>query len=327
MAELEFRRALGLALEEEMRRDPSVFLIGEEVAEYDGAYKVSKGLLAKFGPERVVDAPISEAGFAGLGVGAAMCGMRPVVEFMTWSFSLVAADQVLNNAAKIRYMSGGQCKVPIVFRGPSGVVHQLGATHSNAPENIYAATPGLKVVCPTTPENAKGLLKAAIRDDDPVCFLESELLYPMKGEVPDDPDFVLPLEKGRVVRAGADVTLVGYSKRVHQAAAAAERLAEEGIDAEVLDLISLRPLDRALILRSFRKTNRMVVVEEGWSACGVGTTVVDLVQREAFDWMDAPIERVTLDDVPMPYNEALENLVQPSVEKIVAAAHRTLGRS
>lgn len=324
MAEMEMRRALGLALDEELARDPDVFIIGEEVGEYQGAYKVTKGLLEKYGPRRVVDAPISESGFAGLGIGAAMCGLRPVVEFMTWSFSLVAMDQVLNNAAKIRYMSGGQIHLPIVFRGPSGVVHQLGATHSNAPEYIFAATPGLKCVAPSTPENAKGLLKAAIRDNDPVCFFESESLYPMKGEVPEDTEFVLPLDKGRVAREGRDVTIAAYSKRLHQALAAAEMLASEGIEAEVVDLISLRPLDEDLILRSFRKTHRCVVVEEGWRPCGVGANVVDLIQREAFDSMDAPVERVTLDDVPMPYNERLENHVQPSPEKIVAAVRRTL---
>ncbi len=309
-----------------MARDPGVFVIGEEVAEYDGAYKVTKGLLAKYGPQRVVDAPISESGFCGLGVGAAMAGMRPVVEFMTFSFSLVAMDQILNNAAKIRYMSGGQVRIPLVMRGPSGVVHQLGATHSNAPESIFMHTPGLKVVACSTPENAKGLLKSAIRDDDPVIFLESELLYAMKGEVPDDPDYVVPLHKGRVIRDGADVTIVAYSKRVHQALAAADLLAQEGVKAEVIDLISLRPLDQDLILKSFRKTNRMVTVEESWSFCGVGASIVDIVQRNAFDYMDAPIERVTLEETPMPYNESLENSVQPSPEKIVKAARRVLYR-
>lgn len=324
MPEVEFRKALNLALDEELARDPAVFIIGEEVAEYDGAYKVTKGLLAKYGARRVVDAPISESGFCGLGIGAAMAGMRPVVEFMTFSFSLVAMDQILNNAAKIRYMSGGQIKLPITMRGPSGVVHQLGATHSNSLEYIFAHVPGLKVVACSTPENAKGLLKSAIRDDDPVIFLESELLYAMKGEVPDDPEYLLPLHKGRVVREGEDVTIVAYSKRVYQALAAADLLARDGIKAEVIDLISLRPIDQDLILKSFRKTNRMVTVEEGWSVCGIGASIVDIVQRHAFDYMDAPIERVTLEEVPMPYNETLETLAQPSPEKIVAAVRRTL---
>lgn len=324
MAEIEFRKALNLALDEELARDLKVFIIGEEVAEYDGAYKVTKGLLAKYGPQRVVDAPISESGFCGLGIGAAMTGMRPVVEFMTFSFSLVAMDQILNTAAKLRYMSGGQIRLPITLRGPSGVVHQLGATHSNSLESIFAHTPGLKVVACSTPENAKGLLKSAIRDDDPVIFLESELLYSMKGEVPDDPEFLLPLHKGRVAREGADVTIVAYSKRVHQALAAADMLAREGIKAEVIDLISLRPIDQDLILKSFRKTNRMVTVEESWSFCGIGASIVDIVQRYAFDHMDAPIERVTLEEVPMAYNEALENFAQPSPEKIVCAVRRTL---
>lgn len=326
MAEVEFRKALNMAMDEEMARDPGVFVIGEEVAEYDGAYKVTRGLLAKYGSHRVVDAPISESGFVGLGLGAAMTGMRPVVEFMTFSFSLVAMDQILNSAAKVRYMSGGQVRLPVVMRGPSGVVHQLAATHSNSPEYIFANCPGLKVVACSTPENGKGLLKSAIRDEDPVIFLESELLYAMKGEVPDDPEFLLPLHKGRIAREGTDVTIVAYSKRVHQALAAAETLAQEGIRAEVVDLISLRPLDQDLILKSFRKTNRMVTVEEGWSFCGIGASIVDIVQRNAFDYMDAPIERVTLEEVPMPYNEALENFVQPSPEKIVKAVKKTLYR-
>src|SRR3990167_2500714 len=327
MPEVEFRKALNMALDEELARDPKVFIIGEEVAEYDGAYKVTKGLLAKYVPQRVVDAPISESGFCGLGVGAAMAGMRPVVEFMTFSFSLVALAPLLTNAAKIRYMSGGQITLPITMRGPSGVVHQLAATHSNALESIFAHGPGLKGGAGSTPENAKGLLKSAIRDNDPVIFMESELLYAMKGDVPDDPDFLLPLDKGRIARDGEDVTIVAYSKRVHQALAAADLLAQEGIKAEVIDLISLRPIDQDLILRSFRKTNRMVTVEESWSFCGIGASIVDLVQRHAFDYMDAPIERVTLEEAPMPYNESIETLAQPSPEKIVMAAKKSLYRA
>lgn len=324
MAEMEFRRALGLAIEEEMERDEDVFLIGEEVDEYNGAYKVSKGLGEKFSDLRVVDTPISENGFAGLGIGAAMAGLRPVVEFMTWSFSSVAFDQLVNNAAKIRYMSGGEISLPITFRGPSGVVHQLAATHSHAVEAWFAHVPGLKVVACSTPEQGKGLLKSAIRDDDPVLFLESEKMYGMKGEVSEDPDFTLPLHKAKIFREGNDITVLSYSKRLHQALEAAEKLEEEGIEAEVIDLVSLRPLDEETIFESVRKTNRLVTVEESWPAAGIGATVVDLVQRREFDYLDAEMKRVTLEDVPMPYNERLEDLAQPDVGKIIKAAKETL---
>ncbi len=324
MAELEFRRALGQAMDEEMERDPNVFLMGEEVDEYDGAYKVSKGLGQKFADKRVVDTPISENGFAGLGLGAAMGGLRPIIEFMTWSFSPVAFDQLVNNAAKVRYMSGGQVKLPITFRGPNGVVHQLAATHSHSVESWFAHVPGLKVVACSTPRMGKGLLKSAIRDDDPVIFLESESMYGRKGEVPEEDDFTLPLDRAQVFREGSDVTILSYSKRLHQALEAAEQLAEDGVDAEVIDLVSLRPLDEETILRSVRKTNRLVTVEESWSTAGIGATIVDVVQRKAFDFLDSEIRRVTLEDVPMPYNEALEEQAQPQPEKIVEACRRTL---
>lgn len=324
MAEMEFRRALNLALEEEMERDSDIFLIGEEVDEYDGAYKVSKGLGEKFADKRVVDTPISEAGFSGLGIGAAMAGLRPVVEFMTWSFSPVAFDQLVNNAAKVRYMSGGQVTLPVTFRGPSGVVHQLAATHSHAVEAWFAHVPGLKVVACSTPRMGKGLLKSAIRADDPVLFLESEKMYGLEDEVPATEDFTLPLHEAKVFREGSDVTILAYSKRLHQALTAAEELAEIGVEAEVIDLVSLRPLDEATILDSVRKTNRLVTVEESWASGGIGATIVDLVQREAFDFLDAEMRRVTLEDVPMPYNEQLEEQAQPSPEKIFEAAKQTL---
>jgi pyruvate dehydrogenase E1 component beta subunit len=325
MPEMEFRRALGLAMEEEMKRDKDVFLMGEEVDEYDGAYKVSKGLGDKFDDKRVVDTPISEAGFGGLGVGAAMGGLRPIIEFMTWSFSPVAFDQLVNNAAKVKYMSGGQVTVPITFRGPNGVVHQLAATHSHAAESWFAHVPGLKVVACSTPKTGKGLLKSAIRDDDPVIFMESELMYGDEGEVPEDDDFTLPLDQARVVRKGKDVTIVSYSRCLHQALDAAKTLAEEhDVDAEVIDLVSLRPIDEKTLLESVRKTNRLITVEESWSTTGIGATIVDLVQREAFDFLDAEMRRVTLEDVPMPYNESLEDQAQPSPEKVVEAAQKTL---
>ncbi len=325
MAEMEFRRALGLAMEEEMERDDDVFLMGEEVDEYDGAYKVSKGLGDKFDDKRVVDTPISEAGFGGLGVGAAMGGLRPIIEFMTWSFSPVAFDQVVNNAAKIRYMSGGQVSIPITFRGPNGVVHQLAATHSHAVESWFAHIPGLKVVACSTPRTGKGLLKAAIRDDDPVLFLESELMYGMEGEVPDTPEFTLPLHRARIVKEGRDVTIVSYSKRLHQATEAAEKLQQKhDIEAEVIDLVSLRPLDEETIIGSVRKTNRLVTVEESWATAGIGASIVDIVQRKALEYLDAEMRRVTLEDVPMPYNEDLEEYAQPSPRKIEDAAKSTL---
>jgi len=324
MAVITYREALNQALREEMHRDPDVFLMGEEVAEYDGAYKVSRGLLKEFGARRVVDTPIAELGFAGIGVGAAMAGLRPVIEFMTWNFALLAIDQVVNSAAKLRYMSGGQIGCPIVFRGPGGAALQLAAQHSQALESWYAHVPGLKVVTPGTPADAKGLLKAAIRDDDPVVFIEGEMLYNAKGEVPERDDFVIPIGQAEVKRPGDHVTIVCHSKTVLVALKAAETLAQEGISAEVVDLRTVRPLDTETILASVAKTNRCVVLEEGWPYAGVGAQVVDVIQRDAFDHLDAPILRVTGADVPMPYNKQLEKASKTDPAKAVAAVKRVL---
>jgi pyruvate dehydrogenase E1 component beta subunit len=324
MAVITYREALNQALREEMQRDPNVFLMGEEVAEYDGAYKVSRGLLKEFGPLRVVDTPIAELGFAGIGVGAAMVGLRPVIEFMTWNFALLAIDQIVNTAAKIRYMSGGQIGCPIVFRGPGGAALQLAAQHSQSFESWYAHIPGLKVVTPGTPADAKGLLKAAIRDDDPVVFIEGEMLYNTKGEVPEGDHLVIPIGRAEVKRAGEHVTLVCHSKTVSVALKAAEELAGEGISAEVVDLRTIQPLDTETVLASVAKTNRCVVLEEGWSFAGVGAQVVDVVQREAFDLLDAPVLRVTGADVPMPYNKYLEKAAKVDAAKAVAAAKQVL---
>ncbi len=319
MAVITYREALGQAIREEMERDDAVFIIGEEVGEYDGAYKVTKGLLADFGEWRVRDAPIAELGFAGLGVGAAMTGLRPIVEFMTWNFALLAIDQVVNSAAKMYQMSGGQYNVPIVFRGPGGAALQLASQHSQVPDPWYSYVPGLKVCAPATPKDAKGLLKSAIRDDDPVVFIEGELLYALKGEVPEE-EYLIPLGEAEVKRAGTDVTVVAHSKMVHQALQAAEKLSgEDGIDAEVIDLRTLRPLDVDTVVESVRKTNRVVVVEEGWPVANIGAQVVDDIQREAFDFLDAPIARVSGLDVPMPYARNLEKLVFPNAEHIVKA--------
>ena len=324
MAVITYREALNQALREEMQRDSDVFLMGEEVAEYDGAYKVSRGLLKEFGPMRVVDTPIAELSFAGIGVGAAMVGLRPVIEFMTWNFALLAIDQVINAAAKIRYMSGGQIGCPMVFRGPGGAALQLAAQHSQAFESFYAHVPGLKVVTPATPADAKGLLKSAIRDDDPVVFMEGEMLYNTKGEVPEEEEFLIPLGQAEVKREGTDVTLICHSKTVAVALKAAEQLAGENIQAEVVDLRTIRPLDTEAILRSTVKTNRAVVLEEGWPFAGVGAQVVDLIQREAFDELDSPVLRVTQADVPMPYNKHLEKAAKVDVPKAVTAAKRVL---
>ena len=326
MAQITYRDALNEALREEMERDPDVFLMGEEVAEYDGAYKVSKGLLDAFGDRRVVDSPISELGFAGLGVGAAMAGLKPVIEFMTFNFSILALDQVINHAAKIRYMSGGQIPCPIVFRGPNGAALQLSAQHSQACEIYYAHAPGVKVVTPATPADAKGLLKAAIRDPDPVAFMEGELLYNVKGEVPDDDDFVIPIGVAEVKQEGDDVSILTHGKMVHVALQAAKVLDKEGVSAEVVDLRSIRPLDVDTILASVRKTNRAVYLEEGWGFAGVGAQIAALVQEEAFDDLDAPIVRVSQADVPMPYAKNLEQLAKPTAQRVVAACNRVLYR-
>jgi len=323
MATITYRDALNQALREEMQRDPSVFLMGEEVGLYQGAYKVSRGLLEEFGAQRVVDTPIAELGFAGIGVGAAMGGLRPVIEFMTWNFAVLALDQIVNSAAKMLYMSGGQIPIPIVFRGPNGAALQLGSQHSQAWEAWLAHIPGLKVVAPATPRDAKGLLKSAIRDNNPVVVLEGEMLYNTKGEVPDD-ELLIPIGEADIKRPGDDVTLICHSKTVTVALKAAEQLAAQDVSAEVLDLRSLRPIDEAAILASVTRTHRAVVVEEGWPHGGIGAQVVDIIQRDAFDQLDAPIPRVTQADVPMPYNRQLERLAKPSAEKVVAAARQVL---
>ncbi len=322
---IRFREALREAMIEEMERDPNVFLMGEEVGHYQGAYKVSEGMLERFGERRVIDTPIVESGFAGVGVGAAMVGLRPIVEFMTWNFSAVAFDQILNNAAKIRQMSGGQFNCPIVFRGPNASARQVGSQHSHAMEHFYATIPGVKVVAPAFVDDAKGLMKAAIRDDNPVLVMESETLYSLKGEIADDFD-VTPIGKARLAREGTDVTLIAYSRMTHVALDAASALEREGISAEVLDLRSLRPLDEEAIAASVRKTHRCVVVHEGWPYGGVGAEVADRVQRLAFDWLDAPILRVTTLDVPMPYNAKLEQFCMPQPERVIAAAKRVVRR-
>jgi pyruvate dehydrogenase E1 component beta subunit len=326
MAVITYREALNQALAEEMERDPDVFLMGEEVGVYNGAYKVSKGLLDRFGEMRVVDTPITELGFAGLGVGAAMTGLRPVIEFMTYNFSLLAVDQIFNAAAKMLSMSGGQFKIPVTFRGPTGAALQLSAQHSQALEAMYAHFPGLKIVVPGTPADAKGLLKAAIRDDDPVCVFEGEMLYNLKGEVPEDDDHIVPLGVAEVKREGSDVSLITHGKMIHACMQAAGQLEEDGIDAEVLDLRSLRPLDTDAILNTVAKTNRVVLVEEGWPYGGITATIAALIQEEAFDELDAPILRVTQADVPMPYAKQLEKHAKPSAELIVEKVNRVLYR-
>lgn len=325
MAELSYREALNRALDEEMARDPKVFLMGEEVGEYDGAYKVSRGLLAKYGPDRVRDTPISELGFTGLGVGAALAGLRPVVEWMTHNFALLAIDQVVNNAAKMRQMSGGQLSVPIVFRGPNGPAEYLAAQHSQDLSAYWAHVPGLKVVAPATPADAYGLLKSAIRDDNPVVVLEAEMMYSWKGEVPDE-EFLVPIGKARIAREGTDVTLISYSKPLKVVLEAAGYLAEKGVEAEVIDLRSLRPLDEESFYASARKTGRCIVVGEAWPVASVGSHIAWQVSKNCFDALDAPVELVSGEDVPMPYNHRLELAAQPSVDKILAAARRVLYR-
>ncbi len=326
MAELTLREALRRAMTEEMRRDDRVFLMGEEVAQYDGAYKVSQGMLKEFGPRRVIDTPIAENGFAGLGVGAAMAGLRPIIEFMTWNFSLVAYDQIVHNAAKVFQMTGGTYKVPIVFRGPNGAAENLGSQHSQSLESLFAHFPGLKVVSTATPRDAYGLLKTAIRDDDPVVFMESELLYGHKGEVQDE-EFLIPLGVADTRRPGKDVTLVTWNKAVYTCLDAAKVLSERhGIDARVLDLRSIRPLDEEALFRCAVETRRMVVVQEGFPFAGVGAEIVARVQEACFDSLDAPVLRVTNRDVPSPYATNLEKLVMPSVDRVVDAVRAVCGR-
>ncbi|MGH7008430.1 MAG: pyruvate dehydrogenase complex E1 component subunit beta [Stellaceae bacterium] len=314
------RDALRDAMAEEMRRDGDVFLIGEEVAEYQGAYKVSQGLLAEFGARRVIDTPISEHAFAGLGVGAAMAGLRPIVEFMTWNFAMQAVDQLVNSAAKTRYMSGGQMSCPIVFRGPNGAAARVAAQHSQDYASWYAHVPGLKVVAPYTGADHKGLLKAAIRDPNPVIFLENEILYGASFPVPNDADFIVPIGRARVVRPGEHVTITAYSRMVEVAERAADALAGEGISAEVIDLRTLRPLDVETVVESVKKTNRLVSVEEGWAFAGIGAEIAAQIMEHAFDWLDAPPARVSGKDVPMPYAANLEHLAMPQPDDIVAAA-------
>lgn len=319
-----FREALNQAMDEEMARDDRVFLMGEEVAYYQGAYKVSQGLLQKYGEKRVIDTPIAEAGFAGIGIGAAMVGLRPIVEFMTWNFSLVAYDQIVNNAAKMYSMSGGHFHVPIVFRGPGGAAHNLAATHSQALESIYAHIPGLKVVMPSTQKDAKGLLKSAIRDDNPVIFIESEVMYGEKGEIPEG-EYTIPLGLGEVKKEGSDVTIVSWSKVLqHFVMKSIPKLEELGINAEIIDPRTIRPMDYDLIENSVKKTNRLVIVEEGWPFAGVGAQIAFEISKRAFDFLDAPIERVTQEDVPLPYNSKLEKASLPNVDKIVRAVKRVL---
>ena len=323
MREITYRQALNEALAEELERDPNVFLMGEEVAEYDGAYKVSQGLLERFGPKRIIDTPISENGFAGLGVGAAMVGLRPIIEFMTFSFSFVAFDQVVNNAPNMLTMSGGQFNIPITFRGPNGPAHQLGATHSHATECLYANVPGLKVCTPATPRDAKGLLKTAVRDNNPVLVLEAELLYSSKGMIePAETELLIPLGEAEVKREGSDVTVVCYAQTVPLALAVAEKFEDEDISVEVLDLRSIKPLDERAIYDSVAKTHRVVIVEQDRPFCGVGAEVCYRIQKNIFDELDAPIVRVSQEDVPMPYNERLEKAVLPNKEKLVAAVKK-----
>jgi pyruvate dehydrogenase E1 component beta subunit len=307
---------------EEMERDENVFLMGEEVAQYNGAYKVSEGMLERFGPKRVIDTPISEAGFSGLGVGAACMGLRPIIEFMSYSFTWVCMDQIVNNAANVRYMSGGQYKVPIVFRGGNGIAHQLAATHSHRMESVYARVPGLIVVHPSTPAEAKGLLKSAIRCDDPVIFLENEKMLSETGEVPAGPDFTLPLGVANVEREGKDVTIVSYGRPLQRVVRpSVEHLVKDhGIDVELIDVRTLRPLDVNTIVNSVKKTNRCVIIDEDWGYCGMGSGILYKLQKPCFDYLDAPIEYVHSDEIPVPFNHHLEEAMMPSVDRIVAAA-------
>ncbi|KYG80074.1 pyruvate dehydrogenase [Roseivirga seohaensis] len=323
MREIQFREALREAMSEEMRKDDKIFLMGEEVAEYNGAYKVSQGMLDEFGPERVIDTPIAELGFAGIGVGAAMNGLKPIIEFMTFNFSLVAIDQVINSAAKMMSMSGGQYSVPIVFRGPTGNAGMLSSQHSQNFENWYANTPGLKVVVPSTPYDAKGLLKAAIRDNDPVIFMESELMYGDKGEVPEE-EYVLEIGKAHIEREGSDVTLVSFGKMMKIAHEAADELAKDGISAEVINLRSVRPLDYPTIIKSVKKTNRLVIVEEAWPLSSLATDIAFNVQKDAFDYLDAPIKRVNSMDLPLPYAPTLIDVILPNVKRTLDAVHSVM---
>jgi pyruvate dehydrogenase E1 component beta subunit len=318
MREIQFREALREALNEEMRRDEKVFLMGEEVAEYNGAYKVSQGMFDEFGPERVIDTPLAELGFAGIGVGAAMAGLRPVIEFMTFNFSLVAIDQIINSAAKMYSMSGGHFYCPMVFRGPTGSAGQLGAQHSQNFENWYANTPGLKVVVPSNPHDAKGLLKSAIRDDNPVIFMESEQMYGFKGQVPEE-EYLIELGKAKVVTQGTDVTIVSFGKIFLQAMVAAKELEKEGISVELIDMMTVRPLDYETVIESVKKTNRLVIVEEAWPLASISSEIAYMVQKRAFDYLDAPVVRLTTKDTPLPYASTLVEAFLPNPKEIIEA--------
>lgn len=320
MPNISYRDALNQGIAEELERDSNVVLMGEEVAQFKGSYKVSEGLLEKFGSSRIIDTPISEAAFSGLAVGASMMGMRPVVEFMFWSFCYVAFDQIFNNAANIRYMSGGLINVPVVFRGPANGGTNVGATHSHTPENFAANTPGMKVVCPATPADAKGLIKSSIRDNDPVCFMENTILYNLKDEVPEDNEFLVPLGKANVIVEGNDISIIAHGKAVHTALEVAEELSDKhNICAEVLDLRSIRPLDEEAIIQSVKKTNRVILVEENKPFCGVDAQICFLIQDKAFDYLDAPIGRVSAVDAPQAYSKALESIQLPGKEKVLRA--------
>lgn len=323
MREITFRQAILEAMSEEMRKDPSIYLMGEEVAEYNGAYKASKGMLAEFGDKRIIDTPISELGFSGLGVGSAMNGCRPIIEYMTFNFSLVAIDQIINNAAKIRQMSGGQWNIPIVFRGPTGFAGQLGATHSQAFESWYANCPGLKVVIPSDPFDAKGLLKSAIRDNSPIIFMESEKMYGDKMMITNN-EYSLPIGKANVKKEGKDVTLVSFGKIMKLALATSENLEKEGLKIEVIDLRTVRPLDQETILKSVKKTNRLVILEEAWPFCSIASEISYIVQKKAFDYLDAPIEKINLPDVPAPYSSNLIDTWFPDVKKVSKAIKKVL---
>jgi pyruvate dehydrogenase E1 component beta subunit len=321
MAELQFREAIRAAIDEEMSQDEDIFVMGEEVAEYDGAYKVTEGLLDKYGSKRMIDTPIAELGFAGIGVGAAMNGLRPIVEFMTFNFAVLAADQIINHASKARYMTGGQVEVPIVFRGPNASAGQLSATHSVSYDSMYAHFPGLKVIYTSEPADAKGLLKSAIRDDNPVLFMESEQMYGLKGEVPDEDDFTIPIGKAKVKREGSDVTVVAHGKMYHVATEAAKQLAKDGVEVEIIDPRTVKPLDMETIVKSIKKTNRCVIVDEAHPFGGLAAEVGYLIQREAFDYMDAPVQRVTLPDTNAPFAKNLFDKWFPSAQQVIDAVN------
>lgn len=327
MAELQFREAIKAAIDEEMAKDEKVLIMGEEVAEYNGAYKTTEGLLDKYGYKRVIDTPISELGFAGIGVGAAMNGLRPIVEFMTFNFAVLAADQIINHASKVKYMTGGQIDCPIVFRGPNASAGQLGATHSVAYDSMYAHFPGLKVIYTSEPDDAKGLLKSAIRDDNPVLFMESEQMYGLKGEVSDDEDYIIPIGKGKIKREGEHVTLVAHGKMYHLAVQAAKELAKDGVECEIIDPRTVKPLDLPLIIESIKKTNRCVILDEAHPFGGLAAEVGFLIQREAFDYLDAPVQRVTLPDVCAPFAKNLFDLWYPSVKQVVDAVNQVTYRN